>query len=365
VNSKWWWSGLCVVQLFAMSSRAMAEPPRPTKADEKAASARFSEGLKQARLGNYEKARVEFAQAHALKPGPATLRNLGEMEVLLGQWVAAARHLTEYFKMAKGDQSVLDYVKQSRDEARKHVGMVAVAVDVPNAVIKIDSELITQPTSRAEPWFVEPGHHVVRVKAEGYDEIVQPFSAQKGSFVELSLALRRSSEPPSSLPVESPEPAGTMTVPPAAQAPSSLASRTEVLPRSSSRQDAKQNETKTVVVVGGAILASASLGIGIAYGLKSASANSEGDQLSRSIENKYGELGCGAAAGATSADCAALVSARDQYERSHGISVAGYVGFGVLGAATLGALLLWPSSNVNRAISVNVSLQWVSIRHTF
>jgi tetratricopeptide (TPR) repeat protein len=336
------------------------------KADEKAASARFSEGLKHARLGNYEKARVEFAQAHALKPGPATLRNLGEMEVLLGQWVAAARHFTEYFKTAKGDQSVLDYVRQSLDEARKHVGMVAVAVDVPNAIIKIDNELITQPTSRAEPWFVEPGPHVVRAKAEGYDEIVQPFSAQKGSFVDLSLAFRSTAEPPNSLPAEKPEPITPITGRTESRDPNQPGSHAELPnPRNERRHDEPQDDTRNVVVVSGAILASVGLGVGIVYGLKGAAASSDADRISQSIENKYGQLGCGALAGAPSSDCGALASARDQYDRSHGISVAGYVGFGVVGAATLGALMLWPASKVNGATSVSVSPSWVILRQAF
>jgi hypothetical protein len=358
----------CVALLMSIATPALAEPVGASKPDEKAASARFAEGLTQSRLGNYEQARVAFAQAHALKPGPATLRSLAAMEVRLGQWVAAARHLTEYFKTAKGPESVLGTARKSLEEARAHVGMVVVTIDVPNAMVKIDSDSVAQRTSRAEPWFIDPGPHVVRAQAEGQNDIVQTFVAEKGRLVELSLAFKPSAAP-SSLAVEPTGAAAVSTVqsePPGSSSAERLGTienrRDDVY--HGDRQESR-GDTRTVLVVSGALLASVGLGVGIVYGLQSASARSDGDRLNEAIHGKFGNFGCSTPTSSASADCNALVAARDQYSRTHDLSVAGFVGFGIVGALTLGTFFLMPSSSVNGATSVSVSPHGVNIRRAF
>jgi hypothetical protein len=263
---------------------------------------------------------------------------------------------------------VLATVRKSLEEARAHVGMVAVKVDVPNAQIKIDNEQLTQPTSSVEPWFVEPGPHVVRGRVDGYDDVVQPFAAEKGIFTEVSLSFK----PPVTATNSVPAAQGQSEVgsPPVVASSVALEARSASdvgSPAIAERADqgAGGVDTKTVVVVSGAILASIGLGIGIAYGAKSVSASSDGDRLSASIREKSGGWGCEGPTSSTSADCDALASAHERYSSANKLSTAGFIGFGVVSAATLGAFLLWPNSKVNGATSLSVSPNGLSIRRAF
>src|SRR5260221_3094459 len=59
------------------------------------ARARFKEGVQFFDLKQYEKARLAFLQAYALKPHPAVLLNLAESELRAGRPPDAATHFTE------------------------------------------------------------------------------------------------------------------------------------------------------------------------------------------------------------------------------------------------------------------------------
>src|SRR4051812_3966873 len=61
---------------------------------------RFREGVQFYDQRQYEKARLAFLQAYALKPHPSVLLNLAQSELRAGKPDDAASHFSEYLKSA-------------------------------------------------------------------------------------------------------------------------------------------------------------------------------------------------------------------------------------------------------------------------
>ena len=89
----------CTVLLTAASSLA-APPPRAADEDATVAIARerFKEGVAFFDQKQYDKARVAFLQAYALKKHPAVLLNLAQSELRCGREVDAAKHFSTYLR---------------------------------------------------------------------------------------------------------------------------------------------------------------------------------------------------------------------------------------------------------------------------
>jgi hypothetical protein len=100
-----------MVGAVAISRPAAAQgPDDPAVRD---AQARFEEGLERVKAGDYEGARVSFAQAYAALKRPAILWNLALAEEKTGHLVEALSH----FKRVERDKSA---TASDRDEAQRH-----------------------------------------------------------------------------------------------------------------------------------------------------------------------------------------------------------------------------------------------------
>jgi tetratricopeptide (TPR) repeat protein len=151
---------------------------------------RFREGVSFYDQRQYEKARLAFLQAYALKPHPSILMNLAQSELHGGRFPDAAAHFTEYLR---GNTEGTDAEKQQEAEAglnvaKSKVAEVTITTDSPGAQISVDSEEKgTAPL--ALPLYLAPGAHTIEAR---FNErhVAKPFNAAPGQATTLNLALR-------------------------------------------------------------------------------------------------------------------------------------------------------------------------------
>src|SRR3984957_17183450 len=156
--------GMLVVALVA-ASPAWADEEHPA-ASARDAQARFEEGLIRAKAGDFEAARLSFAQAYAVAHKPAIVWNLALTEEKTHRPLEALAHFREWLHQAPpGDPD--------RARARKHIDELSAGaghIDVvaaPGAALTVDSIQSAGVAPRAEPIDVAPGRHVIEAKQGG------------------------------------------------------------------------------------------------------------------------------------------------------------------------------------------------------
>lgn len=127
---------------------------------------RFQEGVRHYDAKQYEKARVAFLQAYALKRHPAVLLNLAQSELRSGHDADAAKHFDTYLRENK-EASALERQEAERglSAAKARVGQIDLRVE-DGADIFVDG----QPEGRsplAGPIFASPGSHSVEARKAG------------------------------------------------------------------------------------------------------------------------------------------------------------------------------------------------------
>lgn len=148
---------LAIAALLAGASLFAAAPVRADASDD-AAKARFAEGTKLYNKHDYEKARVAFLQAAALKKKPAITFMLAECSLKLGRWLDAAKGFDQYTSEA-GDvpPKLRNRLEADKKEARAHIAHLR--FDVPDgAEVVIDGERVD---SVASPVDVIAGPHAI------------------------------------------------------------------------------------------------------------------------------------------------------------------------------------------------------------
>jgi hypothetical protein len=146
-------------------------------------------GVDAFRNGNYEAARVAFAECYQLMPKSDVLRNLSISELQSGHYVSAARHLTQLLA-APGDlpDKVREEATSRLAQAQAQIGQLAISVDLPGAEIRIDDQVIG--TSPLEGnWYIEPGQHQVTVSKTGYPPDERQIFALAGVSIPVNVSL--------------------------------------------------------------------------------------------------------------------------------------------------------------------------------
>lgn len=139
---------------------------RSARADDTAtARVRFQEGVELFDKGQYDRARAAFLQAWALKKHPAVLLNLAESCLKSNHPGEAARWFSKYAREAT-DITPAQKAQAERGlaEARKRDGRLDVLATAGTEITVDDERAGSAPL--AEPYDVDPGAHVVRVKGE-------------------------------------------------------------------------------------------------------------------------------------------------------------------------------------------------------
>ena len=187
----------CAVLLGASSSFAA---PAARSGDEDATTAiareRFKEGVAFFDQKQYDKARVAFLQAYALKKHPAVLLNLAQSELRCGHEVDAAKHFSAYLRESTTASDAERQAAETGLSATKSaVALLDVNVDESGAEIYVDGSLEgISPLPGA--LYVAPGTHTVEARKGGRTKTQQVnTSAGRQFMADLSFA-------PKNLPAE-------------------------------------------------------------------------------------------------------------------------------------------------------------------
>jgi hypothetical protein len=126
---------------------------------------RFREGVQFYDSRQFEKARLAFLQAYAIKPHPSVLLNLAQSELRSGHPDDAASHFSQYLRTNTGatdaerQETTLGY-----NTAKSRVGEVALSVDPSGAEVLVDgNDKGVAPL--ADPLYLLPGSHTIEARS--------------------------------------------------------------------------------------------------------------------------------------------------------------------------------------------------------
>lgn len=172
--------------------------PSPARADDDAtavARQRFEEGVAHFDQKQYDKARLAFLQAYALKKHPVVLLNLAHSELLSGREADAAKHFSMFLREAKDAKET---ERQSAESgllaAKAVVGEVEIEVDEDGAEIYIDGNHEGR-SPLPGPAFMDPGTHIVEAKKNGRTKSVE-VTATAGQVTTAKIRLEKQSQRP-------------------------------------------------------------------------------------------------------------------------------------------------------------------------
>jgi hypothetical protein len=343
-----------------MAMLSIGAPPDSRAADDPAvrdAQARFDEGLDRVKTGDYEAARISFAQAYAVLKRPAILWNLALAEEKTGRWVDALSHFRRVVRDANASSS-------DRDDAERHAKGLASKtghIDVqapPGATLRIDGDAVEGVAPFAEPLDVMPGHHQVDARSADTSQS-WPVDVPAGQVTHLTFDAAATAPPGvGSIPsrVESTAPAPVPSGP--SEAPDASASAAPVTTAAAGLDagvspdgesvapeglgSASPARVITVSLLGGAALVA--LGIGITLGLASQdNRNQAATERAQINQSNPGDTGCLAASAA--AACRTLNDDVHAENRDAAESNALYVTAGALAVGGLATWFLWPRSD--------------------
>jgi hypothetical protein len=165
--------------------------PAHAQSDETATSMareRFKEGVQYFDQKQYDRARVAFLQAYALKRHPAVLLNLAQSELRSGKEADAAKHFSAYLREAKDATAAeREGAEAGLFAAKAVVGEIAVQVDTEGAIVLVDgNEEGAAPLPDAV--YLTPGNHTLEARKDGKSSKAQ-VTAKAGEATEISLRL--------------------------------------------------------------------------------------------------------------------------------------------------------------------------------
>src|SRR6478735_9185620 len=219
----------CAVLLGASSSFAA---PAARSGDEDATVAiareRFKEGVAFFDQKQYDKARIAFLQAYALKKHPAVLLNLAQSELRCGHEVDAAKHFSAYLRESTtASDSERQAAEAGLNATKSAVALLDVSVDESGAEIYVDGSLEgISPLPGA--LYVAPGTHNIEARQGGKSKAQQvntsagrQFMAElnfSGKTLPVEPVAAAATTPKSAPPREEPAPAPEPTAPAATSA---------------------------------------------------------------------------------------------------------------------------------------------------
>jgi hypothetical protein len=308
--------------ILAGTLAALAAVPARA-ADDKAtrdAQARFVEGLARVKAGDFEAARLSFAQAYVVLHKPDILWNLALSEEKSGHVIEALGHFKELGRA--GDPG------EDRDKAKKHIEVLMaqtghIEVVAPSGT-KIDVDgAAAGVTPLTDPVDVMPGkHHVVA------GEKVADADVSAGQVAHVSFLVSEAAPmPPPPVPPSAPVSTAPVATP-VGEAP----------PKPSSDSAAR---TITVIAAGTAAVTSGILGL-----IFELQAHDNANQAAGLRQAN------GACTAASSLPCTQLKDAVDAQNRNATLSDVFYGAGAVLAAGAIATWFLWPRHPQASAIRV-------------
>src|SRR4051812_9872899 len=180
---------LCLtLACFTLLSALPAHAAAPDETTVTMARERFKEGVAFFDKKEYDKARVAFLQAYALKKHPAVLLNLAQSELRSGHEADAAKHFAQYLREHK---DATDAERQGAETgltaSKALVAEVALEVDTVAAEVYIDGDLEGS-TPLPGPIYLAPGTHELQARKDG-KTATGKVTASAGQSTSMSLKL--------------------------------------------------------------------------------------------------------------------------------------------------------------------------------
>jgi hypothetical protein len=196
---------------------------------------RFREGVQFYDQHQFEKARLAFLQAYALKPHPSVLLNLAQSELRSGHPDDAATHFSQYLRV---NTSATDAERQEMNAgyniAKSRVGEVSLTVDPSGAQVVVDgADKGAAPLT--DPLYLMPGSHTIEARS-GDRKSAKSITLSAGQSVTVAITVRGNiaaagapsvaetptaeapeTEEPAQQPVEEPRPPKSEPVPEATE----------------------------------------------------------------------------------------------------------------------------------------------------
>jgi PEGA domain len=188
---------LCLSLACTALSPALASAA-PAAHDDEASVAmareRFKEGVAFFDKKDFEKARLAFLQAYALKKHPAVLLNLAQSELRSSHEADAAKHFAAYLRDATDASPAETQAAQAGLSAAKiAVAEVEVTVDDGGAEVFVDGTLAGV-TPLPGPLYMAVGTHSVEARKNGQSTATQ-VTANAGKQLKASLSLAPKAAP--------------------------------------------------------------------------------------------------------------------------------------------------------------------------
>jgi tetratricopeptide (TPR) repeat protein len=293
-------------------------------------------GVAEYKKGNLQSARDAFLQAWAIKPHYAIAASLAEVEMALGLYRSTAEHLEYYLSNLPDELGVKRSAAETQlAEARKHLTVLRVTVDAPDATVYMDGVAI----QTGRELLVDPGTHLLVAERGTFRSKPREVVFVSGESRDERMETKQVEAPVAAAPAPS-QPLAAATPPPDTTSPPPM----------------------TILIAGGALTLVA-VGIGIGYTLDSSSAKNDADRLAEetALQGKPSlvreNAQCNPPPGEPAAPpaCAALRDSLDQSNRSHDIAVGAFVAGGVLAAGTVATYFLWPAQKQEKHASVRVA----------
>ncbi len=290
---------LCTAALLlALPAVAHAGGPSPSPSPETVvmtdkARQLYEEGLAAIQKSKWLEARASLLAAWSLLKHWQIAANLAGCELELAKFRDAAEHAAFYLHNAPADRRAKAELVLNR--AKQNIGTLTVDAQPPGAEVQLDGALVGQ-VPLHEAVFVDPGEHVVLVRAPGLPDATQRVVLAAGEAK--TIALTATEAPPPPLP------------PP---------------PKEGWRPGVG-------VLATGGVLAAGGLAVGIGL---TAAANGKGASRAAAL-GMLGSSGCAHPTGTGTSQCAALLNEANSQSTLANGAVAGFVVGGALAAATAG-----------------------------
>jgi archaellum component FlaG (FlaF/FlaG flagellin family) len=283
------------------------------------------QGIAAYKKRDYVKARESFALAFQKEPLASVAATLADVEMKLKRFRDAAEHWNIYLKSLGPDQATeRAEVLAQLEDCRKHVGTATVHVEPKESQVIVDGVAVDVRATGGDVW-LEPGSHTLEVKVDDRTSEPKTVAINPGDQVDVTLV----APPP-------PAPRATHEPPPSPK------------PFLAAVPDKPLMSTRTAVVLSGALLTITGVTVGVIYWQKNRSAKRDLDAAVVEVVAQTSEPDLIAKDAMCSVDdppagCKRIRTAVKAIDRTANISNASLIAAGVLGVATIGAYLLWPS----------------------
>lgn len=325
---------------LACSSPLLASSPALAQEDPtiEAARQRFREGVSYFDNKEFERARLAFVQAYALKPHPALLLNLAQSELRSGHEAEAATHFARYLREhAEATEEQRQAAREGLDAAKQVVGVVTLTVDQSGAEVLVDGVSVGR-SPLDDPLYLTPGEHTL-VAQKDSETARTTITVAAGASVSETLNIS----------AKKPTPAAAATAPKPRKTPEEDEATASYSVDSDGGAGGPSWEVSTPVAIIGAGLSAAALGTGVVFAVSARNYYDSADQIAEDIEAEADKRGlaargiCNPKPGTVPADpgsgfpgaCKKYQDRVDTADKYKTYATVGFIAGGALAAGTL------------------------------